>query len=153
MVLGCSAKGEGKDYDNQENQRRLLELSRRRRGRCSYCEIVLTPLRLKVNLVLIVSHTLSHPSFFPPPEFLNVKSFSFETRIQPEKNMKFKMLQLKFHFLCPNKEINWSQWQWRVTIWGFLCLPLHDPSGMSDPAEKLSPLAKSIWQTFLPQRI
>ena len=66
-------------------------------------------LRLKVNLVLVVSHTLSYPSLFPPPEFLNVKSFSFETRIQPEKNMKFKMLQLKFHFLCPNKEINWSQ--------------------------------------------
>ena len=59
MVLGCSAKGEGEDYDNQENQRRLLELSRRRRGRCSYCEIVLTPLRLKVNLVLIVSHRVA----------------------------------------------------------------------------------------------
>ena len=108
MVLGCSAKGEGEDYYNQENQRRLLELSKRR-GRCSYCGIVLTPLRLKVNLVLIVSHTLSHPFLFPPPEFDNVKSFSFETRFQPEKNMKFKMLQLKFHFLCPKQQINWSQ--------------------------------------------
>ena len=52
-------KGGRGDYYNQENQRRLLELSRRRRGRCSYCEIVLTPLRLKVNLVLIVSHRVA----------------------------------------------------------------------------------------------
>ena len=90
MVLGCSAKGG--DYYNQENQRRLLELSRRRRGRCSYCEIVLTPLRLKVNLVLIVSHRVAEVArgheWHPP------KSLDSDENFKPEHTLFCR--ELKF---------------------------------------------------------